>query len=221
MASNCGVAEQVLSLPRGGGDVKGLGEKPSPDPHTGTGTCGVPLPVPPGRRGLPTFALTYNTCMGNGPLRLGWSITPPAAVLKTDKGIPRYDDAQDTAIVSGWEDLVPISGGGCRPRVDTTFARIRHIQSAGEDYWVVIRTDGLRHVYGRSQEAPMYDDSTGRRRTFAWFLTKTTDTCGTKIIHQYKSDRDPDPPRSMNQSYLKAMYYIEYAADAAGPDGRR
>lgn len=42
----------VISLPKGGGAISGLGEKFSPDLFTGTGNFSVSIAVPPGRRGL-------------------------------------------------------------------------------------------------------------------------------------------------------------------------
>ena len=42
----------VISLPKGGGAVSGLGEKFSPDLFTGTGNFSVPIALPPGRHGL-------------------------------------------------------------------------------------------------------------------------------------------------------------------------
>src|SRR5215475_15868377 len=91
MLGKSGGADQVLSLPKGGGALKGLGEKFSPDLYTGTGNFSVPLTVPPGRNGLqPQLALTYSTGNGNGPFGLGWSLSVPGVTLKTSKGLPRY-----------------------------------------------------------------------------------------------------------------------------------
>jgi hypothetical protein len=63
----------VISLPKGGGAVSGLGETFSPDLFTGTGDFSVPITVPAGRRGLqPDLALAYSTGNGNGP-RSAWA----------------------------------------------------------------------------------------------------------------------------------------------------
>jgi RHS repeat-associated protein len=222
MTDKSGVAEQVLPLPKGGGDVKGLGEKFSPDPYTGTGAYSVPLTVPPGRRGLaPALGLTYDTGAGNGPFGLGWSLALPAVTRQTDKGLPRYDDGQDTFVISGAEDLTPIGGNEYRPRADTAFAQVQHIQTQDDDYWLVRLKDGSRQVYGRSPDAQVYHDAAGQRRIFAWLLEEMTDVFGNQIIYQYKPDRAPDPPHEVNQTCLKAIYYLEYGADADGPQGQR
>ncbi len=60
--SQSGTAEQIISLPKGGGALRGIGEKFSPDLHTGAGTYTVPVDLPSGRNGFgPTLALTYST----------------------------------------------------------------------------------------------------------------------------------------------------------------
>ena len=84
----------VISLPKGGGAVSGLGETFSPDLFTGTGSFSVPIAVPPGRRGLqPDLALAYSTGNGNGPFGLGWALTLPGVARKTSRGVPRYADS--------------------------------------------------------------------------------------------------------------------------------
>jgi hypothetical protein len=53
-------ASAVLSLPKGGGALSGIGETFPPDLHTGTGNFTVPLALPPGRNGFqPELSLAY------------------------------------------------------------------------------------------------------------------------------------------------------------------
>ena len=112
MSNQSGTSSQVISLPKGGGALHGIGEKFSPDLHTGTGNFTVPIALPPGRNGFqPQLNLVYSTGNGNGPFGLGWSLSVPGVSRKTSKGVPRYDDATDTFILSGAEDLVPVPGG--------------------------------------------------------------------------------------------------------------
>src|SRR5438876_5548851 len=100
-----------LNLPKGGGAVRGIGEKFAANPVTGTGSMTVPIFSSPGRSGFgPQLSLTYDSGAGNGPCGLGWSLSLPAITRKTDKGLPRYEDADesDVYILSGSEDLVPV-----------------------------------------------------------------------------------------------------------------
>src|SRR5256885_8654876 len=109
MSNTSGTSEQVISLPKGGGALHGMGEKFSPDLHTGTGNFTVPIAVPPGRNGFqPELRLVYSTGNGNGPFGFGWSLSVPGVARKTFKGIPQYHDDTDTFVLSGAEDLVPV-----------------------------------------------------------------------------------------------------------------
>src|SRR5436309_5204302 len=87
----------AITLPKGGGAVRGIGEKFAANPVTGTGSMTVPIAVSPGRSGFsPQLSLSYDSGAGNGPFGLGWNLSLPAITRKTDKGLPRYQDAQDT-----------------------------------------------------------------------------------------------------------------------------
>ncbi|MEZ4617945.1 MAG: SpvB/TcaC N-terminal domain-containing protein [Caldilineaceae bacterium] len=104
------IALPTISLPKGGGAIRGMGEKFAANPVTGTGSMSVPLATSPGRSGFgPQLTLSYDSGAGNGPFGLGWKLSLPAITRKTDKGLPQYRDANesDVFILSGAEDLVP------------------------------------------------------------------------------------------------------------------
>src|SRR5688572_21037186 len=132
MSKQSGSQSQVISLPKGGGALHGIGEKFSPDLHTGTGNFTVPIALPPGRNGFqPQLSLGYSTGNGSGPFGLGWSLSVPGVSRKTSKGIPVYDDSKDVFILSGAEDLVAVPGAPpgatrYRPRTEGLFALIDH-----------------------------------------------------------------------------------------------
>lgn len=128
MSSTSETSPQVISVPSGGGAIKGIGETFSPDLFTGTGNLSVPLAVPPRRNGFqPELSLVYRTGTGNGPFGLGWSLSVAGVSRKRSKGVPRYDDARDVFVLSGAEDLVPVETSGAptryRPRTEGLFAR--------------------------------------------------------------------------------------------------
>src|SRR5438309_770997 len=101
MSNKSGISGQVISLPKGGGALHGIGEKFAPDLHTGTGNFTVPIALPPGRNGFqPQLSLVYSTGSGNGPFGLGWSLSIPGVSRQTSHGIPRYD-ATDVFLLSG------------------------------------------------------------------------------------------------------------------------
>src|SRR6266568_525902 len=102
----------TLALPKGGGAIRGIGEKFGVNPVTGTGSLTVPLASSPGRSGFgPELSLSYDSGVGNGTFGFGWRLGGlPSITRKTDKGVPRYRDAEesDVFILSGAEDLVPL-----------------------------------------------------------------------------------------------------------------
>ena len=107
------ISAPSISLPKGGGAIRGMGEKFAANPVTGTGSMTVPIATSPGRSGFgPQLSLSYDSGAGNGPFGFGWSLSLPSITRKTDKGLPRYQDGQvrtdsDVFILSGAEDLVP------------------------------------------------------------------------------------------------------------------
>ena len=99
-----------ISLPTGGGAIRGIDEKLSVNPATGTASLNLPIFATPDRADFfPKLSLSYDSGSGNGPFGLGWTLSVPAVTRKTAKGLPRYRDAEnsDVFLFSGIEDLVP------------------------------------------------------------------------------------------------------------------
>ena len=115
-----GGKQSLVNLPKGGGAIRGMGEKFQANPVTGTGSFTVPLTISPGRgQFTPQLALSYDSGSGNGPFGVGWSVGVPSITRKTDKGLPQYFEGLppsgvneggngDVFILSGAEDLVHI-----------------------------------------------------------------------------------------------------------------
>ncbi|MFI8962636.1 SpvB/TcaC N-terminal domain-containing protein [Streptomyces sp. NPDC053493] len=105
------VSAPRVTLPKGGGAIRGIGETFTAHPATGTGTVSVPVATSPGRGGSgPRLELTYDSGAGNGPFGFGWSLSVPSVTRRTDQGLPRYQDADDSDVfvAAGAEDLVPV-----------------------------------------------------------------------------------------------------------------
>lgn len=80
-----------INLPKGGGAIRGMGEKFAANPVTGTGSMSVPIATSPGRSGFgPELSLSYDSGAGNGIFGFGWTLSLPSISRKTDKGLPRY-----------------------------------------------------------------------------------------------------------------------------------
>ncbi|OOG77104.1 SpvB/TcaC N-terminal domain-containing protein [Algoriphagus sp. A40] len=98
-----------ISLPKGGGAIKGIDEKFSVNAVNGTASFSIPLPFSPARGASPSLSLSYNSGAGNEIFGLGWNLSLGSIKRKTDKGLPQYHDSidSDTFLFSEAEDLVP------------------------------------------------------------------------------------------------------------------
>ena len=98
-----------ITLPKGGGAIKGIDEKFTVNAVNGTASFSVPIPVSAARGVSPSLSLSYNSGSGNSVFGLGWNLRLPSIKRKTDKGLPQYFDSTDSDIFlfSEAEDLVP------------------------------------------------------------------------------------------------------------------
>ena len=239
-------AAPSLSLPKGGGAIRGIGEKFAANPVTGTGTFTVPIFTSPGRSGFgPQLSLSYDSGAGNGPFGFGWHLALPAITRKTAKGLPLYrdDTESDVFLLSGAEDLVPAGDStravgaviylvrAYRPRVEGAFARIERWTDAarGDTFWRSISKDNVTTLYGRSSEARIADPH-DPRRIFSWLICESYDDRGNAILYEYAAEtsygvaraslhernRD-DAGRSANR-YLKRIKYGNRTPRRPGED---
>ena len=230
MADPAGVGDPALSLPKGGGSIKGIGETFAANPQTGTGKMTVPVELPDGRAGLrPSLDLHYSTGAGNGPFGLGWSMSVPGVTRRTAKGIPRYRDfsadpgERDVFVLSGAEELVFVSETRrqvagereirrrYRPATEGLFARIDHVIRPGASSWEVAGRDGLTSVYGDDASARV-EDGGDPERTFAWQLTSTRDPFGNLVRYEYRVDGE------RNQTYLTRVRWVDHRPRGAAED---
>jgi RHS repeat-associated protein len=203
-----------LSLPRGGGALRSIGETFKANPVTGTGGLTIPLPISPGRAGgTPSLALTYDSGSGQGPFGIGWSVGVESIALKTDNGLPQYDGS-DVFVASGKEDLVPVllpDGAGWkpdelddgpwrvqryRPRVEGAFVRIerRTDRATGDVHWRVVTRDNVTSLYGRSPDARVADPKQPQH-LFRWLLEASFDDRGNVVVYSYKPEDAAGVPR--------------------------
>jgi RHS repeat-associated protein len=204
------LAPPAISLPKGGGAIRGIGEKFAANPVAGTGSLSVPIPTSPGRSGFgPQLSLAYDSGAGNGPFGFGWSLALPAITRKTDKGLPQYRDAEesDVFLLSGTEDLVPsqppktrvVEGieyqiQSYRPRIEGLFARIErwtHRQS-GAIHWRSITRDNVVTLYGKDNDSRIFDpsdpDPENPTRIFTWLISESYDDKGNAVLYEYKAE---------------------------------
>jgi RHS repeat-associated protein len=204
-----------VSLPTGGGAIRGIDEKFTTNPATGTGSLSIPLALSPGRSGFgPKLSLDYDSGSGNGVFGFGWKLSMPSITRRTDKGLPRYHDClpeslerseSDIFVLSGSEDLVAVlisrrseqqsfdefERGGYRvrryrPRIDALFARIER--------WTCVET-GETHWRSISKDNVLtvygldaqsrIADPENPRHVFSWLISRSYDDTGNAIIYDY------------------------------------
>jgi len=108
---NFQVKSPAISLPKGGGVIRGIGGKFASNPVTGTGLMSIPIATSPERSGFgPQLLLSYDSGSGNSPYGFGWNLSILSITRRIDKGLPKYQDREDsdTFFISGAEDLVPV-----------------------------------------------------------------------------------------------------------------
>ena len=198
-------APPPVSLPKGGGAIKGIGEKFAANPVTGTASISIPLPLSPGRSGFtPALALAYDSGSGNGPYGFGWSVGYPAITRRTDRGLPQYFDSleSDVYILSGSEDLVPaLAADGARfdevrdayrvtryrPRIEGLFARIERWTNAAnpaDTFWRSLSRDNITTFYGKTPESRIADPADAAR-IFTWLSCESFDDKGNAAVYEY------------------------------------
>ncbi|MBP1990486.1 SpvB/TcaC N-terminal domain-containing protein [Paenibacillus eucommiae] len=224
-------ASPTLSLPKGGGAIRGIAEKFAVNPATGTASMTVPLPVSPGRGGFgPELALSYDSGSGNGPFGFGWSLSLPAITRKTDGGLPEYrdDENSDVYMLSGSDNLVPVNKpeGGIyedtvsspdylihryRPRTEGLFSRIERWtrKTTGDIHWRSITHSNVTTLYGKNTNNRIADPN-DPTRIFTWLIEESRDDTGNAIVYEYVSEDDAHVDRTAvnerNRTYTANRY---------------
>jgi RHS repeat-associated protein len=217
-----------IDLPKGGGAIRGIDEKFSANPVTGTGSLSVTLALSPGRSGFgPKVSLEYDSGSGNGAFGFGWKLSLPSITRRTDKGLPQYRDSieSDIFVLSGAEDLVPVliaEGGGrphCdeferdgyrvkryRPRIEGLFARIERWTriDTGEAHWRSLSKDNVLSVYGLDAASRIADPENADH-VFSWLICRSYDDTGNAIVYDYVSEdtRGVDMARPSEQRRVR------------------
>ncbi|HYF32993.1 MAG TPA: SpvB/TcaC N-terminal domain-containing protein [Chitinophagaceae bacterium] len=229
------ISAPKVSLPSGGGAVKGIGETFHSNAFSGTVNYTVPLPITEGRGYAPSLNLSYSSGSGNGPFGIGWQTSFPTISTRTEKRIPRYNGT-DVYMFTG-EELVEklhgtrmVTDNGAQWAVTEYLPRVQgdhtHIerwtsQDGKECYWKTINTQNEISIFGRSKDARIYDPN-NEQHIFTWLLESSTDPKGNKILFRYKAEdlvntnRYGVPPEkdSTAQKYLSHLLYGNYVNHA-------
>lgn len=197
-----------MTLPKGGGAIRGIGEKFAANPATGTASFAVPVPVSRGRSGFtPQLSLAYDSGSGNGVFGWGFSLGLPRIDRRTDKGLPTYRDGDeaDTFVFAGAEDLVPVLVDGARtsqtrtdsdgtvyeihayrPRVESAFIEIERWTdgATGISHFRTIDADNVVRRFGYTDQARIADPA-DPARVFSWLVEDSRDDKGNILAYEY------------------------------------
>ncbi|MGE5845430.1 MAG: SpvB/TcaC N-terminal domain-containing protein, partial [Ignavibacteria bacterium] len=214
-----------IELPRGGGAIKGIGEKFQVNAVTGTSSFSIPLPLSQTRQGfVPDIGLSYSSGSGNSPFGMGWKLDIASISRKTDDKLPEYRDEEDsdTFILSGVEDLVTLlefqegswikykkikNENGIdytvtryRPRIEGLFARIERWKDngTGEVFWKTITSGNVHSYFGLTNESRIHDPGDAKK-VFEWKLCRAHDDKGNIIVYKYKKEDSSEIPKKANE----------------------
>lgn len=206
-----------ISLPKGGGAIKGIDEKFSVNAVNGTSSVSIPLPFSRSRGLTPSLSINYNSGAGNGVFGLGWSMDLPSIKRNTDKRLPQYFDS-DTFLFSGAEELVPefdrAANGSFitdahgnyvikeknspdnlytirffKPRIEGLFARIElwAKRDNTETKWRVITKENVTTLFGWSSNSRLADPR-APYKIFEWLPEFSFDDKGNCSRYIYKHE---------------------------------
>ncbi len=215
-----------ISLPKGGGAIKGIDEKFQVNAANGTASFSIPLPFSPNRNGFnPEMALSYNSGTGNSLFGIGWDLSTTSIQRRTDKKLPRYFDTndvepidqEDSFMFSGVEELVPhLTRAGeswkvkqatkdgytirtYRPRIEGSFARIERIHHPDKGYyWRVTSRDNVTTFFGYSSNCRIADPK-DPAKIFTWLPEFSFDDKGSWIWYRYKAEDQENVKNEVNE----------------------
>jgi hypothetical protein len=198
-----------VTLLKGGGAIRGIGEKFSVNAATGTASMSVPLPLSPGRSGFSRqLQLGYDSGSGIGPFGFGRSLGTRTITRKADKGLPRYCDGDESDVyirstTRGSKASSRGSSAGPRPAGEsatdgacpvprTWFAS--WMGSVSENTCPVSYTGSpIRYRISHDNVTTLYDhDATSRvadpsnpARVFPWRICRSWDDKGNIALYNY------------------------------------
>lgn len=98
------VSTSSISLPKGGGAIRGIGEKFAPNPVTGKGSISVLIANRQGRSGFAPQA--HDLVAGNPSSDVGWNFSPTFLAQKINNGVE--DQISDVAHFVGGNYFIPV-----------------------------------------------------------------------------------------------------------------
>jgi len=176
----------LKSMISSGAPIGGGVDIPTPDLFTGAFTHDIPIEIPKGRKDMhPNISLQYRSGNPNTWVGFGWQLNPGYIQRSTKKGIPTYNDQEDTFVFmsqSQSTELVRLADNLYQAKVEGAFIKY---YKEDNDTWYLLSKDGNRMYFG---EAPNSKQA-GSGGTFGWYLTRAVDTNGNYVEFNYTKDQ--------------------------------
>lgn len=231
---NPSITAPSVSLPKGGGAMKGIGETFQPEAFSGVGTLSLPFTIPEARGFVPEINLQYSSGAGNSAFGIGFSLPLAAISRKTDNGIPQYN-ALDTFVLANTADLVPalvqnaqgewipdirtVTEGTTtwrvtvfKPRTESAFNLIEQWEdiNMGISFWRVVTAENTTHTYGKTENSRISNPD-APTQIFSWLIDYSVDANGNSIDYRYKEENNDNVPPTMYEQHrsVRANRYIE------------
>ena len=206
-----------ITLPNGGGALKGIDEKFEVNAANGTASFNIPFHLSPNRNGFtPELSLSYNSGTGNSIFGIGWDVGLSAIQRQTDRKLPRYRDTnnlefitdEDSFMFSGIEELVPslefvnddwkvkqfrdtnneFTVRRYCPRIEGGFSRIERIYSNKNGfYWKVTTKNNVTTFFGVSENCRIAHPA-DKNKIFKWLPEFSFDDKGSWVSYEYKAE---------------------------------
>ena len=207
-----------ISLPKGGGALKGIDEKFQVNASNGTASFSILLPITPSRGNFqPALTLGYNSGVGNSIFGAGWGVDFPSIQRRTDKRLPQYkdDEESDVFLFSGAEDLVPVNGEQRNteidpkyevsryiPRIEGLFARIEKVKKIadGNVFWKVTTKENVVTFFGMSENTRIQNPNPAEAyKIFKWLPELSYDDKGNCMVFTYKAENSEKVKKELHE----------------------
>lgn len=232
---------QQPNLPKGGGAMRGISDSFKANSFTGTAGFSIPIPVTNARGFEPNISLDYSSGTGNSPYGLGFSLSQSSICVKTERGIPQYNNTEVYVFQSEGELVKKTNEKGhfilrkekdlnqeswdifeYIPRVQGAYSRIEKWvnETTLISYWKVTSSDCVTTIYGKNENGRIASPE-NPDQIYEWLPEESTDDKGNKILYNYKREDDTNVPKEIyeqNRSfsanrYLSRIQYGNYLED--------
>jgi len=180
--STYGALQNMVST---GGPIGGGVDIPTPDLFTGAYTHDIAIEIPRGRKDMhPNLSLQYRSGNPNSWASQGWQLNPGYIQRSTKRGVPKYDDQEDTFIFvsqSQSTELVHLVDNLYQAKVEGGFIKY---YKENDDSWYLLTKDGNKMYFGQD----LNSKRTTSKGSFAWYLTRAVDPNGNYVEFNYTKD---------------------------------